>query len=92
MMGSPRGAPIALLYHVKSNRSLQKTVILLRLITDEIPTVAEVDRAKIVELGEGLWRVIGHYGYLESPDATALLLSARDQGELISGLLWSDNW
>jgi KUP system potassium uptake protein len=80
MMGSPRGAPAALLHHVKSNRSLQKTVVLLSLVTDEIPSVAESDRMEIVELGEGLWRVIGHYGYMESPDATALLLAARDRG------------
>ena len=42
--------------------------------------MAEPDRMKIVELGAGLWRVVGHYGYMESPDATALLLMARDQG------------
>lgn len=80
MMGSPVGAPVALLHHVKSNRSLQKTVVLLSLMTDEVPSVPECERLKITELGEGLWRVVGHYGYMESPDATAVLLVARDRG------------
>jgi KUP system potassium uptake protein len=80
MMGSPRGAPVALLHHVKSSRSLQKTVVLLSLMTKEIPSVADAERMEMAELGEGLWRVVGHYGYMESPDATALLLAARARG------------
>jgi KUP system potassium uptake protein len=80
MMGSPTGAPVALLHHVKSNRSLQHTVILLSLITDEVPSVPESGRLTVTELGDGLWRVTGHYGYMESPDASAVLLAARQRG------------
>ena len=80
MMGAPSGAPVALLHHVKSNRSLQKTVVLLSLMTEEVPSVREVERLRVTELGEGVWRVVGHYGYMESPDATALLLAARERG------------
>ncbi len=80
MMGSPIGTPVALLHHVKSNRSLQKTAILLSLVTNEVPSVSEPDRLKVTDLGEGVWRVVGHYGYMESPDASALLLAARQQG------------
>src|ERR1041384_5164312 len=41
MVGSPQGTPIALLHHVKSNRSLLQTVVLLSVITEEVPTVPE---------------------------------------------------
>ena len=80
MMGSPTGAPIALLHHVKSNRSLHQTVVLLSLVTEEIPTVAPEERVDVREIGEGIWRVIGRYGYMESPDATALLNHATARG------------
>ena len=80
MMGSPTGAPIALLHHVKSSRSLQKTVVLLSLITDEVPSIADDRRVIVHDLGEGLFRVIGRYGYMESPDATAVLAAAQARG------------
>jgi KUP system potassium uptake protein len=80
MMGSPTGAPIALLHHVKSNRSLQKTVVLLSLVTEEVPFIVESERVSTRELGEGLFRVVGRYGYMESPDATAVLVAARTRG------------
>jgi KUP system potassium uptake protein len=73
MMGSPTGAPVALLHHLKSNRSLQKTVALLSILTADVPTIPESERITVTEIGEGLWRVVGCYGYMESPDATALL-------------------
>lgn len=80
MMGSPSSAPVGLLHHVKANRSLQRTVVLLSLTSEEVPAVADADRLTIAELGEGLWRVVGRYGYMESPDATASLLGARERG------------
>lgn len=80
MMGSPTGAPIALLHHVKSSRSLQKTVVLLSLVTDEIPNVPENERATVRELGEGLYKIVARYGYMESPDATTVLQLAQARG------------
>ena len=80
MAGSPQGTPVALLHHVKSNRALHDTVLLLSIMTEEVPTVPECDRLTLIEIGEGIWRVIGHYGYMESPDATALLDKAALQG------------
>ncbi|MDO8543245.1 MAG: KUP/HAK/KT family potassium transporter [Opitutaceae bacterium] len=80
MAGSPHGTPIALLHHVKSNRALHETVLLLSLSTIELPHVAETERLELIEIGEGIWRVIGRYGYMESPDATALLQQVAERG------------
>jgi KUP system potassium uptake protein len=80
MVGSPQGTPIALLHHVKSNRSLHQTVVLLSILTEEIPTVPEEDRLELREIGEGIWRVVGHYGYMQSPDVGAIMetIKARE--------------
>ena len=48
--------------------------------TDEVPIVPEAKRLMLIEIGEGIWRVVGRYGYMESPDATALLTRAAAQG------------
>ncbi len=80
MAGSPQGTPIALLHHVKSNRALHETVLLLSMTTVDTPSVADADRLELHEVGEGIWRVIGHYGYMESPDATRLLHQVAERG------------
>jgi KUP system potassium uptake protein len=80
MVGSSTGTPIALLHHVKSNRSLHQTVVLLSVLTEEVPAVPEADRLKLTEVGEGIWRAVGHYGYMESPDAGRLMEMVKDRG------------
>jgi KUP system potassium uptake protein len=80
MVGSPRGTPIALLHHVKANRCLHKIVVLLSIVTEDRPTVSRAHRLKLREIGEGIWRATGHYGYMESPDVTDLVSLVRDCG------------
>ncbi len=75
MAGVPTGTPLVLLHHVKANKVLHETVVLLSVVTEEVPAVAEEDRVEIREIGhgDGVWRVIARYGYMESPDVTALM-------------------
>jgi KUP system potassium uptake protein len=80
MAGSPHGTPVALLHHLKSNRALHETVLILSIGTEEKPTVPESERLTLNEIGEGIWRVVGRYGYMESPDATALLNQVATRG------------
>ena len=80
MVGSPKGTPIALLHHVKANRCLHQTVVLLSILTEEVPTVHASERLVMFALGEGLWRAVGRYGYMESPDVDALLKEIRTHG------------
>jgi KUP system potassium uptake protein len=80
MVGSSTGTPIALLHHVKSNRSLHETIVLLSVLTEEVPSVAEAERLQLAEVGEGIWRAVGHYGYMESPDAGRLMEMVEQRG------------
>ena len=80
MVGSPRGTPLALLHHVKANRCLHKTVVLLSIITEDQPTVQEANRLRLRDIGEGVWRATGHYGYMESPDVSNLVELIKKQG------------
>jgi KUP system potassium uptake protein len=80
MAGSPKGTPIALLHHVKSNRCLHKTVLLLSILTEEVPTIHESEQLSLREIGEGLWRAVGRYGYMQSPDVGRLMERIKAQG------------
>jgi KUP system potassium uptake protein len=80
MVGSPRGTPLALLHHVKANRCLHKTIVLLSIVTEDRPTVSKTARLKLRDIGEGVWRATGHYGYMESPDVNDLITHVKDAG------------
>jgi len=80
MVGTPRGTPLALLHHLKANKCLQKTVVLLTILTKDVPLVPPDDRLMIDSLGEGVWRVKGHYGYMESPDVGDIIERLKMQG------------
>ena len=84
MVGSPTGTPIALLHHVKANRCLHHVVVLLSIVTEEVPTVPEADQMTLREVGEGIWRAVGHYGYMQSPDVGALMEKVRERGVAIN--------
>jgi KUP system potassium uptake protein len=84
MVGSPTGTPIALLHHVKSNRCLHQTVVLLSIMTEDVPTVSAERRLTLREIGEGIWRAVGRYGYMESPNVSTLMAEVHERGVAIN--------
>ena len=80
MAGNPRGTPLVLVHHLKASHSLHEHVAILSITTESMPFVPEAERLTVSEIGEGCWRVVGRYGYMESPDAGALLEAARAHG------------
>jgi KUP system potassium uptake protein len=80
MSATPRGTPLALLHHIKANRVLQKTAVLLTVQTENSPTIPEHSRVGIEECGEGVWRIVARYGYMESPDVASIVDRLRKEG------------
>jgi KUP system potassium uptake protein len=80
MVATPSGTPLALLHHLKANKCLQKTVVLLTISTWEVPQVEDSERLSVEELGEGIWRAVGRYGYMESPDVNNLITRVAERG------------
>jgi KUP system potassium uptake protein len=80
MVASSKGTPLALLHHLKANKCLQKTVILMTIVTDDLPHVDDEERMTLESLGEGVWRAMGRYGYMESPDVGKLVERIKNQG------------
>jgi KUP system potassium uptake protein len=75
MVGNPEGTPPALLHNLKHNRVLHERVVLLTVITSEVPHMEPEDRVEIEEMGEGVYRVRATYGFAEDPNVPEVLES-----------------
>ena len=60
--------PSALLHNIKHNQVLHDRVLILTVKVEEIPHVADANRVEAHEAGEGFYRVILHYGFMEEVD------------------------
>jgi KUP system potassium uptake protein len=69
--------PPILRHHLKHNRALHETVLLVTLRTSNVPRVPFRDRLEAEELGQGIYRVIAHYGFMQSPNVPVLVESCR---------------
>lgn len=80
MTPESQGVPVVLLHHLKHNKVLHETVIVLSIQTADVPEVPRAERVKIEALGQGFFRVIAHYGFMESADVKEVLQKCRDFG------------
>ena len=74
------GVPLSLLHYLKHAKSLHARVLLLSVITDDVPHVPANERLVVRELEQGFTQLAGHYGYMESPDVPTLLALAKERG------------
>jgi KUP system potassium uptake protein len=68
MTSAPQGVPVSLLHNLKHNKVLHERVLLLTVQTAEVPEVPRSERAQLAAVGDGFYRVIFHYGFLEDPN------------------------
>jgi KUP system potassium uptake protein len=76
----PEGLPQTLLHNLKHNKVLHERVVLMTLITEEAPRIADEQQITIEDLGEGLFRVIARFGFMEDLDVTHVLELCAAQG------------
>lgn len=73
MNSGSSGTPSALLHNIKHNKVLHERVVVLTVQIAEVPFVDEANRIETSDLGEGFYRVILHYGFMEETDVPAAL-------------------
>ncbi len=80
LTSDPGGAPGVLLHHLKHNKALHKQVILLSVTAAQVPFVDESERVKVKKLDEGFVRIVGTYGFMETPNVPDLIRCAQEHG------------
>jgi KUP system potassium uptake protein len=71
--------PSALLHSLKHYKALHKQIILLTVVTEEVAHLNGDVRVQFEDLGMGLYRVTGRYGYMEEQDIPALLAQVNEE-------------
>jgi KUP system potassium uptake protein len=75
-----QGTPPAMLHQLKHNQVLHEQVVILTIQTSNDPVVPDEERVEVIQLGRGYWRVIGRYGFMETPNVPDVLRLAATKG------------
>jgi KUP system potassium uptake protein len=79
MTPNPKMTPPALIHHVKHNQVLHEQVLLLAIVTEDVPVVATKDILEVNSFGEGLYELTAHYGFMQAPKVARILRLAKAQ-------------
>ncbi|MFZ9396515.1 MAG: potassium transporter Kup [Erythrobacter sp.] len=71
MASSTAGVPSALLHNIKHNKVLHERVVILTVQIADVPYVDPEARCEFHDLGDGFFRAVLHYGFMESTDVPA---------------------
>ena len=77
---SAEGTPPSLVLHFRHNRTLHQEVILMAIVTEEVPEVPEDKRLTSQRLREGFWRVQASFGFMQRPDVPRVVTLCCDHG------------
>jgi KUP system potassium uptake protein len=80
LTSDPEGAPVVLLHHLKHNKVLHEQVILMSVMTEDVPEIESLERVAVEKLEHGFYRVTARYGFMETPNVPEILQRARESG------------
>ncbi|ARS52313.1 potassium transporter Kup [Kushneria konosiri] len=80
LTGSDAGTLPMLHHHLQHNHVLHERVLLLTVRTEDAPRVPAAERLEIDDLGQGVYRVIVHYGFMQTPNVPVAVRFAERFG------------
>ena len=73
MASARSGVPSALLHNIKHNKVLHERIVILTVAIQDVPYVEEERRFKVTDMGQGFYRLVMKFGFLEETDVPATL-------------------
>lgn len=80
LASSAEGIPPSLLHNLKHNHILHERVVVLTVATSPVPHIAPSKRSEVEDLGQGFFRMIQHYGFMDEVDIPAELAKETRAG------------
>lgn len=68
MASSQAGVPSALLHNIKHNKVLHERVVILTVDIQDVPYVDPAERCEYIDMGDGFYRAVLRYGFMEETD------------------------
>jgi KUP system potassium uptake protein len=59
---------------------LPEKLVILSILTSDVPEVPDAERVKTKDLGKGVYQVIGYNGFMETPDVLQILAQSLKKG------------
>ena len=75
MNSGASGTPSALLHNIKHNKVLHERIVVLTVNISDVPYIDPSKRCEMMELGDGFFRIILHYGFMEETNVPKALAS-----------------
>ena len=75
-----RDIPPLVVWHLRQIRSLHASIIIVNVVTELVPYVADENRTEVREIAPRIWRVHVHCGFMEQPHLHAQLQRAHARG------------
>lgn len=76
LTGTPNIVPHAMLHNIKHNKVLHERNIMITVVTQDVPFVADQDRMYIEKLDERFYRIFLYYGFKDQPNVPEALETA----------------
>ncbi len=80
LTSDPSVAPSALLHNLKHNKVLHERIVLLNVLTEDVPRVPFADRFQVEKLSPDFMLVTLHYGFMETPRIPGAIAMLRKAG------------
>jgi KUP system potassium uptake protein len=80
LTATPDKVPTALMHNLKHNKILHETNVVVSVVTEATPRIADAERIQAEQISDHFWKVKLRYGYFESPDVPRALLACKKLG------------
>jgi KUP system potassium uptake protein len=71
--------PVPLLHNLKHNKIIHQRIVLLHVVTENVPYIAADKRIEVTHLIDNFHSMVVHYGFMEQPDVPQVLDACGSQ-------------
>jgi KUP system potassium uptake protein len=75
-----KDAPLVLLHHLKHNKVLHEHVVLLSIVSAQVPEVPITERIEVTTFPHNFGRIKAKYGFMQTPNVPEILSLATERG------------
>ena len=75
-----KDAPLVLLHHLKHNKVLHENVILLSIVSTQVPEIPITERVEVTCFPHNFGRIKAKYGFMQTPNVPEILALAAEHG------------